>query len=197
MVFLELGRKVIISFENTPCAVGKVADFSEIITTFSNPVSPHVSPSPSLNRDSCSRSPSPWKAVSDMPSNISYEALLFQIGIDPEGPRTHFIDEPPLPPDFVTFDDTSNRSNKRRQHASKRRRKAAARLAWVTASASEVTSSTSTWSSHCNGSACLAAEQKNEETDDRKVVTAPHNTSLGSDASSRSRRKRWKRRHRR
>ena len=166
-----------------------MAGFSDIITTFSNPTPSHASLTTAsiVNCDSSSRSPSPWHAVSSSPSDISYEALLLQIGIDPNGPRTNFINEPPLPPDLASLDNFLNHNSKRRQRASKRRRKAAARLAQMVASASEATSSTSTWSGNCDASLNLLTEQKSEE-----AVTTP----LGGGASSRSRRKRWKRRHR-
>ncbi|EUB64375.1 GTP-binding protein 2 [Echinococcus granulosus] len=176
--FLELGRQVVISVNNVARAVGTVAAFKRIITAFSNPPpqsfrspSPTVSESTFSTTAAAASSSSPWHTVSNSPSDSSYEALLSQIGIDPQGSHTNFIDEPPIPPELEAFENLSSltQRNKRRQRNAKRRRKAAARLALMAASASEVTSSTSTWNSNSNGSVSLLMEQGEKEMKSEEV----------------------------
>lgn len=202
---------MVISVNNVARAVGAVAAFERIVTAFSNP-QPQSLQAPSLvvpdstfpTIAAAASPPSPWHTVSDSPSNSSYEALLGQVGIDPQGSHTNFIDEPPIPPEPEASENLSSltQRNRRRQRNAKRRRKAAARLALMAAPASEAASSTSTWNSNCNGSVSLMMEHSEGElkSEDVKMETSQAPTSFANtptcSLSSRRRRKR-KRRHKR
>ncbi|VDK21050.1 unnamed protein product [Taenia asiatica] len=211
--FLELGRQVVISVNNVARAVGTVAAFEHIVTAFSNPLPQSFSASSLAVSDSIfsttaadASSSSPWHAVSNSSSNSSYEVLLSQVGIDPRGSHTNFIDDPPIPPELEASENLSSltQRNRRRQRNAKRRRKAAARLALMAASASEVASSTSTWNSNSNGSVSIMMEHGEGEmrSEDIKMETsqAPMNfttTNTPTCSLSSQRRRKRKRRHKR
>nr|CDS29131.2 gtp binding protein 2 [Hymenolepis microstoma] len=163
--FLELGRQVIISRNNVVNIVGRVAGFEHAITFFSDTI---LSQSSSLghpyttNSSHINCTATPWNDVSDsFDEDTSYETLLSQIGIDPKGPGTHFIGEPPPSPKLSAQNDAStlHQARKRRQRAAKKHRKAEARLAYMNAMASPQ-SSISTLNSCDNNS--VRAIQKNQ-----------------------------------
>lgn len=154
--FLELGRQVVISRNNVANVVGIVAGFDHVITFFSDTDVPQ---SPSLGGAYTTSPPpdgttTPWHDVSNsFNEDTSFETLLSQVGIDPEGPRTHFIGEPPPSPDLGAQDDSSTlrQVRKRRQRTAKKRRKANARLALMD-SMSSLQSSICTLNSYNNSS---------------------------------------------
>ncbi|KAM7538125.1 hypothetical protein Aperf_G00000072010 [Anoplocephala perfoliata] len=157
--FLEVGRQVVISRNNVANVIGSVAGFEHAITFFSDADPPPqvLSPGDPYTSPLSNAASAPWH---DMPNSFigtSFETLLTQIGIDPEGPRTHFIGEPPPPPEVVALENLSsiNQIRKRHQRNAKRRRKANARLATMTSMAalpSMVGSSAGTCNGHENGS---------------------------------------------
>ncbi|VDD82793.1 unnamed protein product [Mesocestoides corti] len=203
--FLELGRQVVISVNNVAKAVGTVYAFKDVITTFTVPLRQLLS-SPQSQRSNSTNS---WHAVSIPASeaSVSYDSLLRQVGIDPEGPRTNFVDEPPLPPDFLVSEMTKNSTSrkKRRQRNSKRRRKATERLATMLASATDLASSTTTWSSACNEQIPQLTDQElelKEGSGETLIKTAPpqsraHSTGQPLHTALTQRRRKRKQRHRR
>ncbi|VUZ56331.1 unnamed protein product [Hymenolepis diminuta] len=154
--FLELGRQVVISRNNVANIVGIVAGFDHAITFFSYADAPQSPPLGCAYTTSSlpDGTTTPWHDVSNsFNEDTSFETLLSQVGIDPEGPRTHFIGEPPPPPELSAQDDSSTlrQARKRRQRTAKKRRKANARLALMD-SMSSLQSSICTLDSYNNSS---------------------------------------------
>ncbi|KAM3179722.1 hypothetical protein ACTXT7_000005 [Hymenolepis weldensis] len=161
--FLELGRQVVISRNNVANIVGVVAGFDHVITFFSDTDVPQSSPSGGAYTTSHlpDGTTTPWHDVSNsFNEDTSFETLLSQVGIDPEGPRTHFIGEPPPSPELNAQNDSSilRQTRKRRQRTAKKRRKANARLALMD-SMSSLQSSICTLNSYNNSSASLQEDE--------------------------------------
>ncbi|VDM20878.1 unnamed protein product [Hydatigera taeniaeformis] len=204
--FLELGRQVVISVNNVARAVGTVTAFEHLTTAFSNP--PLAVPDSIFSITSATAaSSSPWHTVLNSPSDSSFESLLSQVGIDPQGSHTNFVSEAPIPPELEASENLSSiiQHNRRRQRNAKRRRKAAARLALMAAPISEVASSTSTWNSNSNGSmplmmGCGEREMKCEDVNVENSQSLMHSATITNaptySLTSQRRRKR-KRRHKR
>ncbi|VDO01623.1 unnamed protein product [Rodentolepis nana] len=197
--FLELGRQVIISRNNVVNIVGTVAGFEHAITFFSDIV---LSQSSSLDNSYTTTSypingtATPWNDVSDsFEEDTSYETLLSQVGIDPKGPGTHFIDEPPPSSELIAQCDAStlHQARKRRQRTAKKHRKAEARLAHMNSMATPQ-SSISTLNSCDNNSVRVIQMNQRLSVDEKVEMEGDHmRTNVGGGRKRRRRKRKAKR----